>query len=50
MTSLPPTAVGPSRTSRLRPAKLAEGRPKLASVTTGIGDTFKEFGKRKPTA
>ncbi|MDH3678892.1 MAG: SDR family oxidoreductase [Acidimicrobiia bacterium] len=30
--------------------KLAEGRGKLASVTTGIGDTFKEFGNRQPTA
>ncbi len=31
-------------------AKLAEGRPKLASVATSIGDTFKEFGNRPPTA
>ena len=35
---------------QVQAAKLAEGRPKLASVTTSIGDTFKEFGKRKPTA
>jgi NAD(P)-dependent dehydrogenase (short-subunit alcohol dehydrogenase family) len=30
--------------------KLAEGRGDLASVTTSIGDTFKEFGQRAPTA
>ena len=29
--------------------RLAEGRGKLASVTTSIGDTFKGFGKRQPT-
>ncbi|MFV0524421.1 MAG: SDR family oxidoreductase [Acidimicrobiales bacterium] len=29
--------------------KLIEGRGKLASVTTSIGDTFKGFGDRKPT-
>ena len=28
---------------------LADGRSELASVTTSIGDTFKDFGKRKPT-
>ncbi len=28
--------------------RLAEGRKPLASVTTDLGDTFKEFGKRKP--
>lgn len=31
-------------------AKLAEGRKDLASVTTGLGDTFKLFGKRGPTS
>ncbi len=30
-------------------AKLAEGRDGMASVTTGLGDTFKLFGKRGPT-
>jgi hypothetical protein len=34
---------------RAKGAKLAEDRPKLASVTTSIGDTFKEFGNRQPT-
>jgi NAD(P)-dependent dehydrogenase (short-subunit alcohol dehydrogenase family) len=29
--------------------RLLEGRTGLASVTTSIGDTFKGFGKRKPT-
>jgi NAD(P)-dependent dehydrogenase (short-subunit alcohol dehydrogenase family) len=29
--------------------KLAEGRRPLASVTTDIGDTFKQFGKRRPS-
>ena len=29
--------------------RLAEGRHKLASVTTPISDTFKDFGKRPPT-
>ena len=28
---------------------LAEGRNKLASVTTSIGDTFKDFGNRTPS-
>ena len=28
---------------------LAEGRGELASVTTGLSDTFKKFGKRPPT-
>jgi len=31
-------------------ARLAEGRRQLASVTTDIADTFKQFGKRQPTA
>jgi NAD(P)-dependent dehydrogenase (short-subunit alcohol dehydrogenase family) len=29
--------------------RLAEGRNDLASVTTSIADTFKDFGNRKPT-
>ncbi|MEM7340730.1 MAG: SDR family oxidoreductase [Actinomycetota bacterium] len=29
--------------------RLAEGRKDLASVTTGLGDTFKGFGNRPPT-
>ncbi|MGF1596782.1 MAG: SDR family oxidoreductase [Acidimicrobiales bacterium] len=29
--------------------RLAEGRSKLASVTTAISDTFTHFGKRQPT-
>ncbi len=31
-------------------ARLAENRRQLASVTTDIADTFKQFGKRQPTA
>ena len=31
-------------------AKLAEGTDGLASVATSIGDTFKDFGRRGPTA
>jgi len=34
---------------QVKAARLAEGRSGLASVTTGLGDTFKEFGKRPPT-
>jgi len=30
--------------------RLGEGHSKLASVATAIGDTFKGFGKREPTA
>jgi NAD(P)-dependent dehydrogenase (short-subunit alcohol dehydrogenase family) len=30
-------------------ARLVDGRRNLASVTTDISDTFKEFGKRQPT-
>ena len=29
--------------------RLNEGRSKLASVATAIGDTFKGFGRREPT-
>lgn len=29
--------------------RLLEGKPKLASVTTSIGDTFRGFGERPPT-